>query len=591
MKKILLILFLFTTSIGIYSQSGTDYLELGKVSLKNNKPQKAIDYWNKAFIFFTVQNNNEKAKESLHLLVNLYKNLQLYDKVILTNEKIISLIIEDNQEKADSFFAIANSYNHKDNFKNALLFFTKSLEINKSIHNKIGIVKSFYEIGNINFNIGKYEEAFSFYIQAINILKNKKLKDENKEFLQVMLYKQIAKIYMYKEDFDKAISFLENEFTLIYEQQNYAELADYFNTIGKIKILQNKFDIGIKFYQVSLSYLEKLNNKIAISRQLIKMGYCYLTHKKYNEAIASFTNSYIINSESNDTISLAYDMDNIATVYETMSEYKHALKYYNQSLIFNWEKGNTQGIINNSLKIGRIYYKLGIYNVAIEHFEEACKVVGNDPKYNDTNNLKRELNNEPSQILEELHRYLISAYIKDSNSQKAFAAACKNAVYSKEIKKLLDNKALNEDNIFNTIQGNNITIIGFFLSDGNNITRFIITKNTIKKNNILIKETNSTKLLSLFDNNNLASPLDISKKSFSNLDKIALIMNYFNYLSTIISLTKSQKHDYKYLIKIFKNFFFEDFITSQDNNKYKISEIKYISDRFFKKFPFKLLLK
>lgn len=239
------------------------------------------DYDNASFIFKDLYSKKPLNKNILMAGIDLYYNILLittdkdiittasenitkYAKQMLLTSKFIKNKYIIYQRLAYGFQRLGSSY-YIDSYNSYL----------EAIKNGDNRVSTVIELAKICYRIGYYEEAIENLEYAI-----KRDTENNKEFLNLELYYELAVAYEGNKNYTKAIqilSYIDGKFNNDYklEAKSYSKLGDLYYRQGLYK--ESEF-----FYKKAL-LLDDKNPDLYYS-----IGELFRKTKRINEAIAMF---------------------------------------------------------------------------------------------------------------------------------------------------------------------------------------------------------------------------------------------------------------------------------------------------------------
>jgi len=295
---------------------------------------------------------------------------------------IYGWIDELKEYESIKYFLAGSIFINIPNFKKAIKYFKKSLEISEKNGYKKGESLCYMNIGIAYTNIGKFDKAIEYAEKSLEIAeKNEDKEGESARYeklynksrfgshisykcIKSKCYGNIGNVYNYKKEFDKAIYYykksLEIAKELGYEQ---GELASHDN-IGNAYNKLGCSDIAIEYHKDSLKIAKKIGDMHGKSTAYINLGAAYGDLWCSNKAI----------------------------------------QYYKKSLEINERLGNLVGKAACYKDMGAHHYKLGEFKTAVEYYLDAKKI------FKDT---------EQIQQLKELYGYLSLAYGKIGDNTNA----------------------------------------------------------------------------------------------------------------------------------------------------------------------------
>ncbi len=344
-------------------------------SLQNAK--KALKISDKEFI----ENNNEKAI-SYYNIGNSYSKLLDYKNALLYFQKVID--IEQNTQFANDLNLVVDAYKnmgivyfHLGDYQKAIHSFRKTLDINIKIyglnHDKVG--KSYHNIGNIYLTMDKYSTAIEYYKKSLDI----EINTLGKEHLDVgITYFNMATIYTNIIDSDQALNYLEKAHKIFKKNKNSPYLSYFY--LNKGTILKNKGELD-KALSYFYNAIETGKKHFGEQHRVITTSYHHigniLTRKeKYDEALKYYSKSMTISKkiygENHNRISDLYNA--IGKLHGQKKDYDLALDYMNKGIAIQQESV-TLNYINKLLNLGGIYFLKKNYKGALNQYRKGLKVL------------------------------------------------------------------------------------------------------------------------------------------------------------------------------------------------------------------------
>jgi tetratricopeptide (TPR) repeat protein len=268
------------------------------------------------------------------------------------------------------------SFALRSDYDKAIIYYTKSLNIQEEIGDKSGIANALNNIGIIYKRQGDYDTAIEYYTKSLKIRKESDLLDE-----QPGGKKQIAKtlnnighIYKRKGDYAKAIDYYAQSLSIREEIGDKKGIASTIGAIGLIYKHQGDLDKAIEYCNRSLVIGEEIKDISGIANSLNSLGLINNEQGNYAQAIEYHTKSLIIEEGIGNKSSIAISLHNIASNYNDQGETDKAMEYYKKSLSIREEIGDKSGIAHSLTNIGNIYYEQNQYAKALNYGERSLAI-------------------------------------------------------------------------------------------------------------------------------------------------------------------------------------------------------------------------
>lgn len=302
--------------VAVIDQSGSLFREQGKLT-------SAIE------LFFSVISYLEQIKnprpEQVEMLLQFYiplgashEELGMWNRAMEFYMKGLELAEDLNMDgyKAMIYNNIGAIHYNKSEPDKAEKYLLKALEINKKLNRKKELFNNYNNLAGICFNRNNHDQALDYALRAIQQLDSRK-----DGYLYYFMQTNIATIYMEKEDYMLAMSYLKN--ALIHQEQlNFAyDLAQTYSLFARLYVEMGRQDSARIYLDKSLKQTRKIQNKHLESKILLGMAKFYENNNDFRKAYQALAES----SALNDSISKVDDrkkMVNLERVYDVEKKVK-----------------------------------------------------------------------------------------------------------------------------------------------------------------------------------------------------------------------------------------------------------------------------
>ena len=220
---------------------------IGFVYRTKNEFNKAIHNYQIALKILKRKNDVSGITSTLNNIGVVYLQIKNYDKAI--EYFLQSLEIHEKNKSPEHkllnlYNNIANAYSGLGKFKDALKYYDDALRISKSINNKYAISAILINMAGIHLDMKNYSDAILYSDSALK---------GAKEILAVGLiyncYEKYALIYSEKGDYEKALEFMEQYYSL--KDSVFTEESS-----RRIEELEIKYDTEKKEKKITIQDLE-----------------------------------------------------------------------------------------------------------------------------------------------------------------------------------------------------------------------------------------------------------------------------------------------------------------------------------------------
>ncbi|MFO0322259.1 MAG: tetratricopeptide repeat protein [Bacteroidota bacterium] len=219
-------------------------------------------------------NHSKNNITRVNLAVNissLFISTEQYDLALkYANEaKNISESIHYKKGSAEAYFRLGNILREQEKFIESFNILLKSAKLSETIKYTQGIFEARINLGALFIRTHQYDEAESYYTQALSMT--------NEPKLQIEVHSKLGTIYVAKKNYRKALEELWKVEKLLKKTSNEIVSAQVYGNIGRIFSELNDFDNALKYFKKALDIAKKKKSK-----QLMVRAYSYLSKLYFN---------------------------------------------------------------------------------------------------------------------------------------------------------------------------------------------------------------------------------------------------------------------------------------------------------------------
>ena len=352
------------SAIEYYRQSINllEIIRLKNMGIKNQNVDLTIDY-KLSQIHLEYGLTQYYSGEFIKAKNQYQKTISILQKHI---DKKIDTTIKNNflALKAKCYAQIGNCNWSLSEYDNAFKYYSKALEINIKIDNKQQQAAILGNMGVIMDTRGRYAEALTYYFRSL------KIEEEiNNERGQAVTLGNIGIIYYNQKEYGKALDYYEKSLALKEKINETNSISTILGNIGIVYHDKNDFDRALAYYQKGLAVDKKYNNKYGISRHLGNIGLAYEDKKDFNKALDYYFEALKIDEELNNKIGIGYQKSYIGNLYMVLNEYKKAEKYLTESYQLSKEIGSLEVLESSTGKLSELYEKNNKKELAFDFYK------------------------------------------------------------------------------------------------------------------------------------------------------------------------------------------------------------------------------
>ncbi|XP_066022638.1 tetratricopeptide repeat protein 28-like [Pocillopora verrucosa] len=241
-------------------------------------------------------------------------------------------IVKEVGDKAGEGFSncnLGNAYDSLGQFKTAIQHHQRHLEIAKEVEDKAGEGKSYCNLGNAYRSLGHFKIAIQYHQRHLNIV---------------------------KEVGDKAG-----------EGKSYCNLGNAYHSLGQFKT-------AIQYYQRHLKIVKEMGDKAGVGKSYGNLGNACRSLGQFKTAIQYHQRHLEIAEEVGDKAGEGKSYGNLGNAYDSLGQFKTAIQYHHRHLKIAKEVGDNAGEGKSYCNLGNAYQGLGQFKIAIQHHQRHLKL-------------------------------------------------------------------------------------------------------------------------------------------------------------------------------------------------------------------------
>jgi tetratricopeptide (TPR) repeat protein len=299
-------------------------------------------------------------------------------------QEVYQILLEQatkESEKAPIYHQMGLANDNLGKYQEAITFYEKSLEIDKKTlpPNHPNLAASYNNIGMVYDNMGEYSKALSSHEKALEI-KQQSLPPNHPDLASS--YNNIGAVYDNMGEYSKALSYYEK--ALAIRQQslpaNHPDLAKSYNNIGLVYDNMGEYSKALSYYEKALAIRQQSlpPNHPDLAKSYNNIGLVYYNMGEYSKALSSYEKALEIRQQSlpANHPDLASSYNNIGLVYDDMGEYSKALSSHEKALAIKQQSlpPNHPYLAKSYIGIGLAYYSMGEYSKALSSNEKSLEI-------------------------------------------------------------------------------------------------------------------------------------------------------------------------------------------------------------------------
>ena len=264
---------------------------------------------------------------------------------------------------ADSVVRLADALYMQGDYAQALAFYKKSL--NTGAKREIGVlVAAVNGVANAAYYLGNYDEALENYQRSVDIQKTQ----SDKLGLATAL-KGIGNVHRARGDYGAA---LENYFnSLSISEQIKAPLGNTLGSIGLVRALQEDYVQALDYYGKALKEFKANSNNIEMARVLTLIGNVYYRQAQYDSSLGSYRQALALREEMDDKAGQGDILAGIGSTLLRQKNYSEALDGFEKALGLFRSTGHQEKMAEVLTRVADAFLLQNDYQKALSAAESA----------------------------------------------------------------------------------------------------------------------------------------------------------------------------------------------------------------------------
>ena len=282
--------------------------------------------------------------------------------------------LEENKGYSKYFIAALVFYRIS-NFKRAIEYYEKGLEIAKAIGDKKVESKCYGDLGIAYHSLSNFERAIEYHEKSLEI--EKEIGNKTGESI---CYANLGVAYRSLGDFERAIEYNEKVLEIVKGMGDKAVESKCYTNLGNAYYELEDFKRAIEYHEKSLEIAKAIGDKAEESACYGNLGNAHYGLKDFKRAIEHYEKGLEIAKAIGDKAVEFGCFGGLGNVYTSLGDFERAIEYNEKVLEIVKEIGNKAGESKCYVGLGVVYYYLGDFKRAIEYYLNAERIILKETK-------------------------------------------------------------------------------------------------------------------------------------------------------------------------------------------------------------------
>ncbi len=239
--------------------------------------------YGKKLVEFAIQKASGKYKAKAHRnMGNAFMYSNRYDSAYVHFNKAFQILDTEGLDKSAIYSSIGMLYKRKGDYEKALETYFEGIAYDEETANEYGKFIKLLNAANVYYELEEIDKSVDYQLQAIAI--SETTDNENIKYSKGTILNNIAVNYTTKNNFNKALEYLEQSLAFNIKSENKKELARTYNNIGVVYENLNQLQKAITFLKKSLNLRVEIGDEDELIETHMELAKTYGKMSRSTEA-------------------------------------------------------------------------------------------------------------------------------------------------------------------------------------------------------------------------------------------------------------------------------------------------------------------
>ncbi len=257
-------------------------LASGRLKLRSDDPQGALDFFNRA-LTLAIQLGNDEARGTILQGIGVsYSQLDKQDEAIRNFQQALEVRrrLGDKRGIARTLEVMGQIQDQNGKSDEALKDYQEALQLRRDIGDKGGIGDSLLDLGGFYQDRGHYDQALALFKEALQVQR-----DLGNEVNQASCLNNIGLTYLAKGDFENALTYFQQTLDLRQRQQVPGDIADAVQNLAVTSEKMGQYEKALAYYLRALDLYRSVGDKRSAAMASYGMGVLFGYQGRFGAAI------------------------------------------------------------------------------------------------------------------------------------------------------------------------------------------------------------------------------------------------------------------------------------------------------------------
>jgi serine/threonine protein kinase/tetratricopeptide (TPR) repeat protein len=257
-------------------------LASGRLKLRSDDPQGALDYFNRA-LTLSIQLGNDEAKGTILQGIGVsYRQLDKQDEALRNFQQALEVRrrLGDKRGIARTLEVMAQIQDQNGKSEEALKDYKEALQLRRDIGDKGGLGDTLLDLGGFYQDRGHYDQALGLYKQALQVQR-----DLGSETNQGLCLNNIGLVYLSKGDYENALTYFQQALDLRQRSQVPEDIALTVQNLAVTSEKMGQYEKAMAYHVRALDLYRNAGDKRSAAMDSYGMGVLFGYQGRFGAAI------------------------------------------------------------------------------------------------------------------------------------------------------------------------------------------------------------------------------------------------------------------------------------------------------------------
>ncbi|MDG1476398.1 MAG: tetratricopeptide repeat protein [Vicingaceae bacterium] len=273
-------------------------------------------------------------------------------------------IAQVDTQIARAYLNIGLALDYQSQFDSAIIYYSKSLNLNKEIGNVFWQGQALLNLGIVTYYKGEDDASVEYYLKAL-----KKFETLGDKSRMSAIYNNLGNLYKGRNSFLKAVEYHKKSLEIDLTRNDTLGIAGSYNNLGIDYRSLGQNDSALFYYEKSVELKKIVNDERGMANTLTNIGQVYFHQKEYDKALKYNLEALAIERKLDNKRGISQSYINIGEGYLNIGDMNSANYYLNRGYEMAKEIGVKEDVMSALEGLSGIAVKQGNYKQALEYFQ------------------------------------------------------------------------------------------------------------------------------------------------------------------------------------------------------------------------------